>query len=327
MRLFVVCMLGFVCLGVVSAANEATTAVAPPPAKEAAVPVDINLIASYLDQGDTLGLHYTRARPTEIDFAIQGEKGYFPACITINLDAKTIYMATFVGKLNPGNEHNADILAQLMEENYVSNWTKIEWDKNKGDVRISYTFMCDDGFPYDEFAFIREQLKVSSNSVQAILNKGQPGIDEPKPTDKQEAPPVVTQAELAAILDQRGITYTIKNESTLEFDAKGDNATFLVQIRLDPKLDFLYLAIPYIITVPPDSPQAGIIMPALMDLNFRSGLTKFEWFRKAGEVRSSFVFHVKHIFSSTAFMTALLELIKTTDLAYPTLSRLESAQS
>jgi hypothetical protein len=326
MRLFAFCILGFLWLGNASAADDAATAVTEPPAKEATVPVDINLIASYLDQADTSGLHYTRARPTEIDFAIQGEKGYFPACITVNPDAKTIYMATFAGKLPPGNEHTADILAQLMEENYVSNWTKIEWDKNKGDVRISYTFLYDDGFPYQEFAFIREQLRLSSISVQAILNKTQPGIDEPQPAN-QEEPPAVTQAEIAGILDQRGITYTIKNESTLEFDAKGDNATFLVQIRLDPKLDFLYLAIPYIVTVPPDSPQAEIIMPALMDLNFRCGLAKFEWFRKAGEVRSSFVFHVKHIFSSSAFITALLELIKTTDLAYPTLSRLENAQS
>lgn len=326
MRLFVSCMLGFICLGVVSAADEAVTTIAPPPTKETAVPVDINLIAGYLDQADTTGLHYTRARPTEIDFAIQGEKGYFPAVITMHPDDKTIYMASFAGKLPPGNEHAADILAQLMEENYVSNWTKIEWDKIKGDVRISYTFLYDDGFPYEEFTFIREQLRLSSNSVQAILSKGQPGIDEPQ-TEEQEEPPAVSQADIAGILDQRGIAYTIKNETTLEFDAKGDNATFLVQIRLDPKLDFLYLVIPYIITVAPDSPQTEIIMPALMDLNFRSGLTKFEWFRKAGEVRSSFVFHIKHIFSSSAFITALLELIQTTDLAYPTLSRLENAQS
>jgi hypothetical protein len=314
------------CLGTAFAADDAATAVAQPPAKETALPVDINLIASYLDQADTSGLHYTRARPNEIDFAIPGEKGFFPAVIIIDPDAKTIYMATFAGKLPPGNEHTASVLAQLMEENYVSNWTKIEWDKNKGDVRISYTYLYDDGFPYQEFIFIREQLRLSSNSVQAILNKTQPNIDEPPPP-KQEEPPAVTQADLASILDQKGITYTIKNDTTLEFDAKGDNATFLVQIRLDPKLDFLYLAIPYIITVPPDSPQAEVIMPALMDLNFRCGLTKFEWFRKAGEVRASFVFHVKHVFSSSAFMTALLELIKTTDLAYPTLSRLENAQS
>jgi hypothetical protein len=313
------------CLGTAFAADDAATVAAQPAAKETTVPVDINLIASYLDQADTSGLHYTRARSNEIDFAIPAQKGFFPAVITLDPDAKTIYMATFAGKLPPGNEHTAVVLAQLMEENYVSNWTKIEWDKTKGDVRISYTYLYDDGFPYEEFQFIREQLRLESISVQAILAKSQPDIAEPPP-EKQEEPPVVTQADLAAILEQKGITCTIKNETTLEFDAKGDNATFLVQIRLDPKLDFLYLAIPYIITVPPDSPQAEVIMPALMDLNFRCGLTKFEWFRKAGEVRASFVFHVKHVFSSSAFMTALVELIKTTDLAYPSLSRLESAQ-
>ena len=212
-----------------------------------------------------------------------------------------------------------------MEENYISNWTKIEWDRQKGDVRISLTFLYDDGFPLEEFAFFKDQLRISSTNVQSLLNNNQPPLDESEPTENGSQP-LVTQSDITEILQEKDISFTVKNDSTLEFDAKGENATFLVQIHLNAKQNFLYITIPYIITVPPDSPQAEIIMPAMMDLNYRCGLIKFEWFRKAGEIRSSYVFHTKNTFSKSSFMTALIELIKTTDLAYPTLTKLEKSQ-
>lgn len=136
------------------------------------------------------------------------------------------------------------------------------------------------------------------------------------------ATPKVTRGDIASILTERQIAYSERGDKSLEFNVTGTNGNYIVSIVVDPDNSFLYLNIANLMVVSPTDKKADSIMPALMDLNYRSGIIKYEWNRKAGEVRASFVFYTKSRFSKTAFITALSELVESVDAAYPSLMSL-----
>ena len=137
------------------------------------------------------------------------------------------------------------------------------------------------------------------------------------------AKPAASVEDIIAILTEMQIPYTMNGDKQIEFSIKGENAIFHALIIVDTKEnELIYLAVPNLLTVSKDSLDADKIMTALMDLNYRSGLVKYEWNYDGGEVRASYLFHTQYYFSKKAFQDTLGELINSVDLAYPSLIEL-----
>ena len=133
--------------------------------------VDARLMTSYFNRLASKGLLYTQPRPQEFDFAVSLGNTVLPACVTVDEETHTVYLAIFVGRIPFENERAGKTLSGLMKQNFAINWGKIEWDKTKGDVRISYTFLTDDGLPFDEFTFILDQIQRNADSIVDKIDK------------------------------------------------------------------------------------------------------------------------------------------------------------
>jgi hypothetical protein len=131
----------------------------------------IALVQSHFERLREVGFNYTHPRPEEFDFTIGNDQRTFPAAVTVKEESNTVYMTAVIGKLVADSNKLGMISAELMAENYAANWTKVEWDKVTGNVRVSYVFIADDDLPFDEFSFIMDQMLTSAIIAQDILNK------------------------------------------------------------------------------------------------------------------------------------------------------------
>ena len=180
------------------------------PGAKAAPPMR-QLIASYLDK---MGYVYTTDETeerSEISLTMRGENNQYDLRIFIDDDRKIAYMCVNRFLICPTSHPRLpQILQRLMELNWKLLVGKYEWDKNDGEVRLSYTFSTENSVGYEAFVACFQVLVMTADSdypelmslmwgglekeSEALKPKPKPEPIPPpetktEPKDKEELPP------------------------------------------------------------------------------------------------------------------------------------------
>ena len=165
--------------------------------KETAVEegVTAGVVASYLDNMGYVYEINTASNVPELSLTIRGENNQYDIRIFIDDERKVVYVCVNRFLYCPtSHPRHSPVMQRLMELNWKLLIGKYEWDKNDGEVRLSYTFSTENGVGYDAFETCFQVLIMTADQHYPELMKlmwggPQEGVESPKIKPKPEAKP------------------------------------------------------------------------------------------------------------------------------------------
>ncbi len=166
------------------------------PAKESASEegVTAGLLASYIDKmGYVYEINTTNKVP-EMSLTMRGENNQFDMRIFIDEARKVVYVCVNRLLYCPASHpRHALMMQRLMELNWQLLVGKYEWDKEDGEVRLSYTFSTENGLGYESFAACFQALIMTADQhypeLMRIMWASPLTGESPKVKPKPEAKP------------------------------------------------------------------------------------------------------------------------------------------
>jgi len=173
-----------------------------------------------------------------------------------------------------------------------------------------------------------EQLDAQASKavVQILSDRVDPGTIDGAASEEQQAFSENALALIKSYLDRMELKHEVSVEEgkspAIGLIMKMDNRQHQVGIVIDAQRQLVYIYINRYLSAPTDHPDIGTILTALMDLNWKLNVGKFEWDKNDGEVRYSYTFTTENGVGFEAFEAIFSTLLSVGDKLWPELSKL-----